>query len=82
MTTSCSPRWLHIELPLLHSVSVGESLAVSGLAYKCGPPCTKHLQHLKHLKHLKQEYARFCTEKPHDIGHVGFIAAPGNLKSP
>lgn len=71
----CSPSWLHIKLTL-YSESVGEGLAVSRLAGKCGPPWKGH------LRHWKRTSASIYTEQSHRTVQADFVVAPGNLKSP
>ncbi len=73
---SCLPSWLHIKLPLLHSVVVGEGLAASLSVCKCGP------SYKGHLHRLKIACASFYTEKSHDTARADCVATPGNLKSP
>ena len=71
----CSPSWLHIKLTL-YSESVGEGLAASRLACKCGPPCKGQLHRLRRAS------ASFFTERSHSTAHADIMVAPGNLKSP
>ena len=71
----CSPSWLHIKLTL-YSESVGEGLAASRLACKCGPPCKGHLHRLKRA--CKSLY----IEQTHTTARADFVVARGNLKSP
>jgi hypothetical protein len=72
---SCSPRWMHIKLTL-YSESVGEELAASRLACKCGPPCKGHLHR------WKRAWTSLYKKQTHTTVRADFVVARGNLKSP